>query len=487
TGANAEPAHHHPAPRLGNGDRHKPARESAPRLLQGRRAELCSVGFGSRHRDYRESPAPERAADPAGVQQGAGVRGRDIPKAARHGAARRRQAPRQPLRRRILLSDAHGRRGGDRMTAETKHRRREKGIALVYVGVFLVPLLICTGLAVDLGRGYLVRVALAKAVDATALAVARNISKADSGLGIANNIFSANFPPNFLGVTPSPQPNIDIKVDDADGSYVINVKSTATVQTTFMRLAKFDTLAVGVGAVARRRLVDMSFVIDRSASLGSAFPQVQEAAIDFVRDGFTQDDRIALITFSGGTKVEDPMTAERGFDEDKIISDIRGASPSGPTATAEALYQAWDQLRGVPPDSQNSLRIVVLFTDGTPNAFPGNFMVSASKTAGTCDPALVPAPRTIVAVDYPYRGPGTGTRDDPFTIGLYQTDADTELAVKPTNIDYQGAGNSSYRSQPDSSANHDTQLDQCIPHLPDVTLHGFPLIVDNLGGQRPLF
>src|SRR5262249_22466619 len=334
TGANAEPAHHHPAPRLGNGDRHKPARESAPRLLQGRRAELCSVGFGSRHRDYRESPAPERAADPAGVQQGAGVRGRDIPKAARHRAARRRQAPRQPLRRRILLSDAHGRRGGDRMTAETKHRRREKGIALVYVGVFLVPLLICTGLAVDLGRGYLVRVALAKAVDATALAVARNISKADSGLGIANNIFSANFPPNFLGVTPSPQPNIDIKVDDADGSYVINVKSTATVQTTFMRLAKFDTLAVGVGAVARRRLVDMSFVIDRSASLGSAFPQVQEAAIDFVRDGFTQDDRIALITFSGGTKVEDPMTAERGFDEDKIISDIRGASPSGPTATA---------------------------------------------------------------------------------------------------------------------------------------------------------
>ena len=55
------------------------------------------------------------------------------------------------------------------MTTNTTDRAREKGIALVYVGVFLVPLLLCTGLAVDLGRGYLVRVALAKAVDAAAL------------------------------------------------------------------------------------------------------------------------------------------------------------------------------------------------------------------------------------------------------------------------------------------------------------------------------
>src|SRR5262249_34106801 len=163
-------------------------------------------------------------------------------------------------------------------------------------------------------------------------------------------------------------------------------------------------------------------------------------------------------------------------------------SPSGPTATAEALYQAWDQLRGVPPDSQNSLRIVVLFTDGTPNAFPGSFMVSASKTGGACNPLLVPASGTLVSLDYPYRGPGTGTKDDPYTIGLYQTDADKDIKVDPTNIDFSGGANGSgYRSPNDPSANHDTQLNRCIPYLPDVTLHGFPLLVDTLGGHPPLF
>src|SRR2546427_7808905 len=98
------------------------------------------------------------------------------------------------------------------MTIETADRAREKGIALVYVGVFLVPLLLCTGLAVDLGRGYLVRAVLAKAVDAAALATARNMA-ADSSQAkrAGNNIFNANFPAGYLGVSPD-QPQIDTSV-----------------------------------------------------------------------------------------------------------------------------------------------------------------------------------------------------------------------------------------------------------------------------------
>ena len=65
------------------------------------------------------------------------------------------------------------------MTIEKADHAREKGVALVYVGIFLVPLLLCTGLAVDLGWGYLVRATLAKAVDAAALAAAKNITGDD--------------------------------------------------------------------------------------------------------------------------------------------------------------------------------------------------------------------------------------------------------------------------------------------------------------------
>src|SRR5438093_11937886 len=154
------------------------------------------------------------------------------------------------------------------MTIEKADHAREKGMALVYVGVFLVPLLLCSGLAVDLGRGYLVRVALAKAVDAAALAAARNI--AEDVAPAAINIFNANFPAGFLGVTPT-QPQINTTIDPKDGSYIITVGSTATLPTTFMRIAGRESLRVAAAATATRRLLDMPFVIDGSGSLVESF------------------------------------------------------------------------------------------------------------------------------------------------------------------------------------------------------------------------
>src|SRR6266404_1449151 len=117
------------------------------------------------------------------------------------------------------------------MTTERTDHAREKGMALVYVGIFLVPLLACTGLAVDLGRGYLVRVALAKAVDAAALAAARKLTGDQSqARAVANNIFQANFPAGFLGVTDlKTPPDVDFSVDDATGSSIVTVRSNATL------------------------------------------------------------------------------------------------------------------------------------------------------------------------------------------------------------------------------------------------------------------
>jgi Flp pilus assembly protein TadG len=198
------------------------------------------------------------------------------------------------------------------MTIGRNDHARDKGVALVYVGVFLVPILLCTGLAVDLGRGYLVRVALAKAVDAAALAAARNIAGDRSrALDVANNIFNANFPAGFLGVTALENPpRVTFSVAQ-DGSNIIEVSSNATIPTTFMRLAKFDNLTVAATATATRRLVDMSFVIDRSGSLGAQFGQVKAAARQFVDYFDETSDRISLITFSSGTTIRDFMPSVR--------------------------------------------------------------------------------------------------------------------------------------------------------------------------------
>ena len=379
------------------------------------------------------------------------------------------------------------------MTTDRTEHVREKGIALVYVGVFLVPLLMCAGLALDLGRGYLVRVALAKAVDAAALAAARTIAgdrtRAEE---VAENIFTANFPANFLGVTGlQTPPHLTFEIA-RDGSNKITVASSATVPTTFMRIAKFDSLTVAATATATRRLVDMSFVLDRSGSLQGVFPDVKQAAETFASYFDPVSDRVALISFSAGTTVEDSMSGARGFNLQAIQSHIAGEVASGPTATAEALYEAWDQLRTVPSDSQSGLRIVVLFTDGTPNAFPGAFpQVAATYSAcsspftSTTDRGTVPN-GTLAVIEYP------NVSNRVYTIGLYDTYSAHATAVAPTNVNFNDPH--SYKSSSELGV-PDTTQNTCIPFLPLRTAHqqnatglptGFLLSDPNLGHQRPL-
>jgi Flp pilus assembly protein TadG len=363
-------------------------------------------------------------------------------------------------------------RGEDRMTTDRPNRAREKGIALVYVGVFLVPLLLCTGLAVDMGRGYLVRVALAKAVDAAALAAARSLNGDRSQAeAVADNIFAANFPAGFLGViSPQDPPTVTFTVDDTDGSNIVRVDANRTLPTTFMRMAKFDNLTVAAAATATRRLVDMSFVIDRSGSLQGEFAEVQDAAKEFVDSFDKTSDRIALIGFSSGTSTTDHMSTGRGFDPGMLNDHIDAMRPAGPTATAEALYQAWGELRSVPSTSQSGLRIVVLFTDGSPNAFPGNFDQVATSGV-TCDstfPSSNQAVRnqaalagTICAIDYPKVGNFLFTSRAPWTIGLYQTHDPNVTLLLPSDV--VARMNNQYTGE--------STRNGCIPYLPRTSSH----------------
>ena len=51
----------------------------------------------------------------------------------------------------------------------------ERGAILVFVAVSLVGIIGVSGLAIDLGRGYVTKVRLSRAVDAAALAAARSL------------------------------------------------------------------------------------------------------------------------------------------------------------------------------------------------------------------------------------------------------------------------------------------------------------------------
>ena len=274
----------------------------------------------------------------------------------------------------------------------TRHRtlltraRNEEGFTLFYVAVFLTVLLIFVGLAVDTGRAYVVQAQLSKAVDGAALGAARMLNSGNPAQE-AGNIYNANFPNGWFGTSQSTRPGdagfFNLETIPTTGVNIVTVTATATVPTTFMKLANFSELQVNATGEARRRMVDLSLIVDVSGSIGWRWPYVRDAARMFVDSFDETSDRLSLVLFSNGASVEYPMPAGRGFDKDVLKAEVPNSLPGGSTAMVQGLYRGWDELRSVPAGSQSGLRVIVLFTDGASNSVPGVYpSVPAGQARG---------------------------------------------------------------------------------------------------------
>ena len=222
----------------------------------------------------------------------------------------------------------------------------------------------------------MVKAHLSKAVDGAALAAARVIGNGQwAAQTEANKIFNTNFPSGFLGISSVQNPpNLTFQVA-ADGSNQITVTSTAVMPTTFMKVIGQPQVNVFSTGQATRRLVDLSFVVDRSGSFAISLEPGAKRGSTVCGIYFDQNnDRVSLVMFAGNTIVMDPIrNTTRGFDKTTINSHIAGATTVGFTGSSEGIYQGWDQLRRIPNGNQSGLRIIVMFTDGSPNTFSGQF------------------------------------------------------------------------------------------------------------------
>lgn len=291
----------------------------------------------------------------------------------------------------------------------------EKGIALVYLTVILTVLILFSGLAVDTGRAYVVKAQLTKSVDGAALGAARMLNSGNPR-NEASRIFKANFPSGYLGTSatdPTADPNFfQLQTVAATGVNIVTVTASATLPTTFMRLANFDVMTISSSGEATRRMVDLSLVLDVSSSIGWRWPAVRDAARSFVNHFDAASDRVALVTYSNGARVRDEMPSARGFDKVKVMADIPNSLPGGSTAMVEGLYRGWDELRTVQPGQQSGIRVIVLFTDGASNSVPGFY-----------DPSLGTA-KGLRTYDFPknFPDPDNQTWNSPTIVGLFDTE-----------------------------------------------------------------
>ncbi len=246
--------------------------------------------------------------------------------------------------------------------------RDERGAIVVFMVVSLAVMMGATGLAVDLGRGYVERVRLSRAVDAAALSAARVLRQGQGAATTeANAIARSNGIVNGTsGVTTS----IAFGVN-ALGENTVTYTATRLVPTIFMRFLGQTQIDIGVAATSAIPPVDLVLVLDQSGSLGTAgaWDDLQAAATTFVQQFDDLIDQVALVSFQTRANTWNPLAPNFTT---PIVNQIALLNSAGWTNTGEAIRLGGLELSG-PAARPNAAKVVVFFTDGRPTAFRGVF------------------------------------------------------------------------------------------------------------------
>lgn len=239
----------------------------------------------------------------------------------------------------------------------------ERGGILALVAVSMVMMLASTGLAVDLGRGYVERLRLGRAVDAGALAAARTLRMGQAtaraeGLAVAR----AN---GVADALPDVSASIRFGINER-GENTVTMQAARTIPTTFMRILGHQQMELAAHATAAVPPIDLVLVLDQSGSLefSGVWGDLQDAARGFV--GYFDDtiDQVGLVSFQ--LAAADRYVIGHGFTS-PITQAINAMQSVGDTNMGEGLRLAHLQMQrsNVRPASE---KVVVFFTDGRATA-----------------------------------------------------------------------------------------------------------------------
>lgn len=276
--------------------------------------------------------------------------------------------------------------------------RNQSGAVLVTFAILLVALLGFAALATEAGRWYLVRSELSKAVDAAAMAGAKNISNPFVTVDtLAQEVGDENFPAGQLGTPSSGEGSISFTTTVPETNKVQVVGRVSAI-AILARLFGIERVASRSSGVAQKKEVEIIMVLDRSGSMaGTPLANLKTAAksfLDFFEE--TQDeDKVGLITYSTGVRVDfplgsnfvAPMKAKIDVMTIPILGD-RDTNMEDAIDRADGLGGFTDQT-GLPGD-QRKQQFMIFFSDGKANAFRGNF----TRDGITYD-AVVPDPYDV--------------------------------------------------------------------------------------------
>ena len=290
----------------------------------------------------------------------------------------------------------------------------QRGTLLAIVGLAIIPLFAVVGLAIDGGRGYMLKSKLSYAIDAAGLAGGRAFDTDLRDADIAM-FFEANFPPGYMGSELAPGHPL-VTFDDEENT--ITIEATATIPTRFMSVAGVHEMSVSSRTVIRRELQGMELVLvmDNTGSMRSG------GKIDAMKDAATD---LIEILYGSRDEVEDFYVGLVPYAATVNIGAHREAWLTGYNAAdfAPTTWKGCVEAREYPNDSNDALPEVEAWT-----------------------PFLWRS--TLDQYENPYHDPDEGSydEDEPETWGEYlngdnQWDPDgPESALKLDNDAYQNEG-----------------------------------------------
>lgn len=260
--------------------------------------------------------------------------------------------------------------------AADRRKPGEHGQTLVLFLLMMVILFVFVGMGIDLGFAYITKARLSKAVDSAALSGMRNINLGTlTASEIASNAFAANYGKSGRDVAP---PSLTINFGTVNGSTVLNVGATVSINTYFIRVLPimgvagphaWNTLTVGETAQATRSTLIMALVLDRSGSMlnNGGSTALPPAVTNFIALFDDTTDYASQVSFASWASVDVPMT-------EPFITKIQNAalalSFGSDTCSDEGLTNGMAQIAlETNVTAQSIVKIMVFFTDGMANSF----------------------------------------------------------------------------------------------------------------------
>jgi Flp pilus assembly protein TadG len=158
----------------------------------------------------------------------------------------------------------------------------QRGALMAIMGLAVIPLFAAIGLAIDTGRGYMLKSKLSYAIDAAGLAGGRAF---DTDLREEDIMmfFEANFPPGYMNSELLPGHPV-ITINDVENT--ITIEASATIPTHFMRVAGVHDMTVSARTVIQRELrgMELVLVMDNTGSMrgNGGMVAMKPAATDLI-------------------------------------------------------------------------------------------------------------------------------------------------------------------------------------------------------------